>query len=59
MVTPGTITDTSILDDKTNNFLASIYLDDLGLGIAYVDNSTGEMYTTEFIGDKDRSYDFS
>ncbi len=58
VVTPGTITDTSILDDKTNNFLASIYLDDLGLGIAYVDNSTGEMYTTEFIGDKDRSYDF-
>lgn len=58
VVTPGTITDTAILDDKTNNFLASIYLDDLGVGIAYVDNSTGEMYTTEFLGDKESSYDF-
>ncbi len=58
VVTPGTITDTSILDDKSNNFLASIYLDDLGVGIAYVDNSTGEMYTTELLGGKESSYDF-
>lgn len=46
VVTPGTITDTSILDDKVNNYLASIYLDENGIGIAYVDNSTGELYTT-------------
>lgn len=58
VVTPGTITDAAILDEKSNNFLASIYLDDSGVGIAYVDNSTGEMYTTEFLGDKDNSYDF-
>lgn len=49
VVTPGTITDTNILDEKTNNFLASIFLDDFGLGISYVDNSTGEMYTTEIV----------
>ena len=48
VVTPGTITDQNILDEKSNNFLVSIYMDNLGVGIAYVDNSTGEMYTTEF-----------
>jgi len=55
VVTPGTITDYTVLDEKSNNYLSSIYWDDLGVGIAYVDNSTGEMYTTEFIGDKDKS----
>ncbi len=47
VITPGTITDQTLLDEKSNNFLASIYIDDMGYGISYVDNSTGEMYTTE------------
>lgn len=58
VVTPGTITDQAILDEKSNNYLASIYLDNLGIGISYVDNSTGEMYTTEFIGDRDEINSF-
>ncbi len=58
IVTPGTITDQSILDEKTNNYLASLYLDDIGVGIAYVDNSTGEMYTTEFTGERYDSISF-
>ena len=59
VVTPGTITDTNILDDKTNNFLASIFFDDTGIGLSYVDNSTGEMYTTEFLGsDEEKRYKF-
>ncbi len=58
VVTPGTITDQSILDEKTNNYLVSIYLDNLGIGISYVDNSTGEMYTTEFIGEDDKINSF-
>lgn len=39
VVTPGTIIDSIALDDKTNNFLVSIYLDKFGVGISYVDNS--------------------
>lgn len=58
IVTPGTIIDSSIVDEKSNNFLASIYLDDLGAGITFVDNSTGEMYTTEFLGNSEESYKF-
>lgn len=49
VVTPGTITDQGLLDEKSNNYLASIYLDAMGVGIAYVDNSTGEMNTTQLI----------
>ena len=58
VVTPGTITDQTILDEKSNNYLVSIYLDNLGLGISYVDNSTGEMYTTELIGEGDEINSF-
>lgn len=58
VVTPGTITDQAVLDEKSNNYLASIYSDNLGIGIAYVDNSTGEMYTTEFIGSNEERNSF-
>lgn len=59
VVTPGTITDSNILDDKTNNFLASIFIDNTGVGLSYVDNSTGEMYTTEFLSkDEEKLYKF-
>lgn len=58
VVTPGTIIDQAILDEKSNNYLASIYLDDVGIGISYVDNSTGEMYTTEFMGEVDEINSF-
>lgn len=58
IVTPGTIIDPSALDEKTNNFLASVYFDDYGAGISYVDNSTGEMFTTEFIGETENSSRF-
>ena len=58
IVTPGTIIDPNALDEKTNNFLASVYFDDYGAGISYVDNSTGEMFTTEFIGEAENSSRF-
>ncbi len=43
IVTPGTITDLNILDES-NNYLLSIYMDEFGLGLAYVDSSTGEFF---------------
>ncbi|WP_409227509.1 DNA mismatch repair protein MutS [Gudongella sp. SC589] len=58
IVTPGTIVDGNLLDEKSNNFLASIYLDEYGVGLSYVDNSTGEMFTTEFIGEEENSQRF-
>lgn len=58
VVTPGTITDPNVLDEKSNNFLVSVYFDELGVGISYVDNSTGEMYTSQYIGNREENYKF-
>lgn len=49
IITPGTITDQNMLDDKSNNYLLSIYISDTGFGLSYVDVSTGEMLVTEYI----------
>ncbi|HHZ01858.1 MAG TPA: DNA mismatch repair protein MutS [Tissierellia bacterium] len=48
IITPGTIIDQGMLDEKSNNYLSSIYIDK-GFGLAYVDISTGDLYVTENI----------
>lgn len=48
VITPGTIIDQNMLDEKSNNYLACIYLDK-GFGLSYVDISTGDLYVTENI----------
>lgn len=50
IVTPGTVTSQSMLKEKENNYLASVYLDKTGMSVSYCDISTGELYTTEEIG---------
>lgn len=47
LVTPGVSMNDKVLDQKENNFLASIYLSDKNNGIAFVDISTGEFYVAE------------
>lgn len=47
VVTPGTILDNAVLDEKKNNYLMSIYMSNKNYGIAFVDISTGEFLTTE------------
>ena len=49
VITPGTVIESNILDEKRNNYLASIYVSGLNYGVAFSDVSTGEFYTTEFI----------
>jgi DNA mismatch repair protein MutS len=46
VVTPGTITDMAMLDEKKNNYLVSIYSKGHMFGLAVVDISTGEFSTT-------------
>ena len=43
VVTPGTVTETSMLDDAKPNYLVAVYADDDGAAIAYADISTGEL----------------
>lgn len=47
VITPGTLIDTELLEEKVNNYLMCIYGEKRGIGLAYVDISTGELLTTE------------
>jgi DNA mismatch repair protein MutS len=47
LVTPGTATNDKLLDNNTNNFLASVYFSEFVHGISFVDVSTGEFFCTE------------
>ena len=49
VVTPGTITELSMLDEKKNNFLFSIYKNKVFFGVAAVDITTGDFFTTRII----------
>jgi len=50
VVTPGTLMDTHVLEEKNNNFLVAVTADKEGFGLATVDVSTGEFLTTEIQG---------
>jgi DNA mismatch repair protein MutS len=47
VVTPGTVIDPGMLDDKTNNYVMSLYLG-RDISIAYADITTGELKSTVF-----------
>lgn len=48
VITPGTIIDQDMLDEKSNNYLCCTYIDK-GFGMCYADISTGDLYVTENI----------
>lgn len=52
VVTPGTLTDSSMLDDGKNNYICSIYYDeeDKTCAVASADISTGEAFLSFFEG---------
>ena len=47
VITPGTIVDGNILEDKKNNYIMSIYKEGMFFGVAICDISTGDFYATE------------
>ena len=48
IVTPGTVTNQSMLSEKENNYLAAVYLGKERTALAYGDLSTGELSATAF-----------
>ena len=50
VVTPGTVTDASLLTEGKNNYLMSVCLSDKVVGIAIADISTGEVSATHSSG---------
>ena len=47
LVTPGVTYNENVLDNRENNFLASVYMDRKVMGIAFLDISTGEFMTSQ------------
>ncbi len=51
VVTPGTVVEPSLLEERRNNYLAAMVLDGNRAGLAYADITTGEFATTQLAGD--------
>lgn len=43
VITAGTVVEDSLLPEKDNNYIASVYVSDKGFGLAWADMSTGEF----------------
>lgn len=52
IVTPGTVTDPAMLEEKRHNYILSLAATGQGLGMAYGDVTTGLLRTTTFKSDQ-------
>ncbi|KUK44185.1 MAG: DNA mismatch repair protein MutS [Methanothrix sp.] len=52
VITPGTIIEPSMLEEGSNNYLASIFEGDGRIGLSFLDVSTGEFLATELLADE-------
>jgi DNA mismatch repair protein MutS len=50
VITPGTIVEPGLLEEKRNNYLAALIVEGTKAGLAYVDITTGEFATTQLEG---------
>ncbi len=50
IVTPGTLMESGLLNEKTNNYLASVYMSDFDCGVCFCDISTGVIFATSLCG---------
>ncbi|WP_072723203.1 DNA mismatch repair protein MutS [Tepidibacter thalassicus] len=46
VISPGTVMEENLLDNKKNNYLMSIYKNNDKLGVSYIDITTGDCYAT-------------
>jgi DNA mismatch repair protein MutS len=52
VVTPGTVVEPSLLDDRRNNYLVSYVVEGSRAGLAYADITTGEFAATQIADDQ-------
>ena len=52
VVTPGTVLEAALLDNRANNYLAAVYRDGEQAGLAYVDVTTGEFAVSQIPDDR-------
>ena len=51
IVTPGTVTESCMLDERRNNYISCLYADGGPIGLAFCDISTGSFFTTVCVDD--------
>ncbi len=51
IVTPGTVTESIMLDESRNNYLACVFMNKSAAGLSFCDVSTGELFVSEVSGD--------
>lgn len=49
VVTPGTVIESNMLDEKKNNYIMSVFKKGIYFGIAICDISTGDFYSTKIV----------
>lgn len=52
VITPGTVMESSMLDEAKNNYIASAYYQGDKVGICFADISTGELEATMLTAEK-------
>jgi DNA mismatch repair protein MutS len=50
VVTPGTLIESSMLDEGKNNFISAVYMEESAAGLCFCDISTCEVFVTGFAG---------
>ncbi|MBR5679028.1 MAG: DNA mismatch repair protein MutS, partial [Clostridia bacterium] len=48
IITPGTLIETDLLNEKANNYLATLYFDGSSVGLCFADISTADVAATAF-----------
>lgn len=51
VITPGTVMESSMLDETRNNYICSLFVEGTACGLCFCDISTGELYATQLEGD--------
>ncbi len=51
IITKGTVTNDDYIDEKSNNFIMSVYISENDAGISWADITTGEFFAKNFVND--------
>lgn len=51
IITPGTVMEGQLLEEKKNNYIVALFVDERGYGLAFADISTGEFMFSEIYND--------
>ena len=51
IVTPGTVTESAMLDESKNNYLACVYMGEQAVGLVFCDISTSVIFACELCGE--------